>query len=84
MDTIEYESPAWREDLAAPANLISHLLSVVPYEHVDTGKRVKLPPRQQREYVRPPKGTERLVPERYVVRSASAAGPERDEDDEDR
>jgi polyphosphate kinase 2 len=53
----------------ARLNLISHLLSVVPYEHVDEGKRPKLPPRQKRKYLRPPKRTERLVPERYVVHS---------------
>ena len=53
----------------ARLNLISHLLSLVPHEHVPGGKRPKLPPRQKRKYVRPPKRTERLVPERYVVRS---------------
>ena len=52
----------------ARLNLISHLLSVVPYEHIDEGKRPKLPPRQKRKYVRPPKRTERLVPTRYLVR----------------
>ena len=52
----------------ARLNLISHLLSMVPYERLDEGGRPKLPPRQEREYVRPPKRTERLVPERYVVR----------------
>ena len=53
---------------SARLNLIDHLLSLVPYEHVDDGRHVKLPPRQQREYLRPPKRTERLVPERYRVR----------------
>jgi hypothetical protein len=28
---------------------------------------VELPPRQRRKYKRPPKRTERLVPERYIV-----------------
>jgi polyphosphate kinase 2 len=51
----------------ARLNLISHLLSIVPYEHLDEGKRPKLPARQKRKYQRPPKRTERLVPERYVV-----------------
>jgi polyphosphate kinase 2 len=51
----------------ARLNLISHLLSVVPYEHLQPRKRIKLPPRQRRKYERPPKRTERLVPERYVV-----------------
>jgi polyphosphate kinase 2 len=53
---------------AARLNLISHLLSLVPYEHLDKDKPVKLPPRQRRPYVRPPKQTERLVPTRYSVR----------------
>ena len=30
---------------------------------------MKLPPRQRRKYERPPKQTERIVPERYVVRA---------------
>ncbi len=51
----------------ARLNLISHLLSLVPYEHLPDGKRIKLPPRQQRKYLRPPKRTEHLVPERYAV-----------------
>jgi polyphosphate kinase 2 len=53
---------------SARLNLISHLLSLVPYEHLEEGKRLKLPPRQRRRYVRPPKRDERLVPARYVVR----------------
>ena len=53
----------------ARLNLIGHLLSIVPYEHVHEDKRPKLPPRQKRKYLRPPKRTERVVPERYVVRS---------------
>jgi polyphosphate kinase len=53
---------------AARLNLISHLLSLVPYEHLDKAKPVKLPPRQRRKYIRPPKGTEHLVPDRYTVR----------------
>jgi polyphosphate kinase 2 len=52
----------------ARLNLISHLLSIVPYKHPAQAKPVKLPPRQKRKYVRPPKQTERLVPERYRVR----------------
>ena len=48
-------------------NLISHLLSLIPYEKPDEAKQPKLPPRQQRKYLRPPKQTQRLVPERYVV-----------------
>jgi polyphosphate kinase 2 len=53
----------------ARLNLISHLLSVVPYEHLHAARPPKLPPRQKRKYTRPPKRTERVVPERYVVRS---------------
>ncbi len=51
----------------ARLNLISHLLSIVPYEHLDKRKAIKLPPRQRRKYKRPPKRTERLVPTRYSV-----------------
>jgi polyphosphate kinase len=53
---------------AARLNLISHLLSIVPYERIDRGDALKLPPRQRRKYQRPPKSSERLVPERYTVR----------------
>jgi polyphosphate kinase 2 (PPK2 family) len=53
----------------ARLNLIGHLLSLIPYEHVDEGRRPKLPPRQTREYLRPPKRTEHIVPTRYVVRA---------------
>ncbi|HUB74812.1 MAG TPA: polyphosphate kinase 2 [Solirubrobacteraceae bacterium] len=52
----------------ARLNLIGHLLSVVPYEHPKQPKPPRLPARQQRAYVRPPKLTQRLVPTRYVVR----------------
>jgi polyphosphate kinase 2 len=51
----------------ARLNLISHLLSSVPYEPSDRRVAVKLPPRQRRKYRRPPKSSERLVPERYRV-----------------
>jgi polyphosphate kinase 2 len=51
----------------ARLNLISHLLTLVPYEHLDDAKHVKLPPRQRRKYQRPPKRTERLVPTRFEV-----------------
>jgi polyphosphate kinase 2 len=51
----------------ARLNLISHLLSIVPYEHLDKAKTVKLPPRQSRKYERPSRLTERLVPTRYQV-----------------
>jgi polyphosphate kinase len=51
----------------ARLNLISHLLTVVPYERPEKAKRVKLPARQRRQYKRPPRHGERLVPERFVV-----------------
>ena len=53
----------------ARLNLMSHLLSLVPYEHLDNVRRRKLPPRQQRTYLRPPKRTEHLVPAVYTVHS---------------
>jgi polyphosphate kinase 2 len=66
-------SPWWvveaDDKRTARLNLISHLLSIVPYEHIDEGKRPKLPPRQKRKYVRPPQRTERFVPIRYEVSS---------------
>jgi polyphosphate kinase 2 len=51
----------------ARLNLISHLLTVVPYERPEKAKRVKLPARQRRRYKRPSRRGERLVPERFVV-----------------
>jgi len=54
---------------SARLNLIEHLLSLIPYERPDKAKKPKLPPRQKRKYERPPRETEHLVPERYVVRS---------------
>jgi polyphosphate kinase 2 len=64
------ESPWWvveaDDKRTARLNLIAHLLSQVPYEQLDHDK-VKLPPRQKRPYVRPPKSTERFVPVRYEV-----------------
>ena len=47
-------------------NLISHLLSLIPYEEVPQQK-VKLPPRQSRAYVRPPLRDQNFVPVRYQV-----------------
>jgi polyphosphate kinase len=67
-------SPWWvveaDDKRTARLNLISHLLSLVPYKHLDDGKAVKLPKRQERKYLRPPKRTERLVPTRYTVKSS--------------
>ena len=64
------ESPWWvveaDDKRTARLNLISHLLSQVPYERLPVGN-VELPPRQERGYERPPKKTQRMVPARYVV-----------------
>jgi polyphosphate kinase 2 len=63
-------SPWWvveaDDKRTARLNLIHHLLAEVPYERLDAG-HVKLPKRQEREYRRPPKASQRFVPERYVV-----------------
>jgi polyphosphate kinase len=50
----------------ARLNLIAHLLSLVPYQHVPR-KQIKLPPRQKRKYERPPRDTQTYVPQRYIV-----------------
>ena len=50
----------------ARLNLISHLLDQIPYESVEH-KKIKLPPRQERSYVRPPVSTQVFVPSRYEV-----------------
>ena len=64
------ETPWWvvesDDKRTARLNLISHLLSLVPYQRVEL-PRVKLPERQQRPYQRPPKETERIVPARYEM-----------------
>jgi len=51
---------------SARLNLISHLLEQIPYRRVDQ-ERIKLPPRQDRPYERPPKSSEKRVPERFRV-----------------
>ncbi len=51
----------------ARLNLISHLLSRVPYERLAAPAPVELPPRQHRPYERPPRQLERHVPETYAV-----------------
>ncbi|MEM6392841.1 MAG: polyphosphate kinase 2 [Planctomycetota bacterium] len=49
----------------ARLNVISHLLSIVPYEDL-TPKPIELPPRQQQNgYVRPPMEDQTFVPELY-------------------
>jgi polyphosphate kinase 2 len=51
---------------SARLNLVSHLLSLVPYQPVGQ-TQVVLPPRQDRAYVRPPIDSQTFVPVRYVV-----------------
>jgi polyphosphate kinase len=52
---------------SAHLNLISHLLSLIPYRSVPQ-ENVKLPPRQERSYIRPPKSVQgTTVPIRYRV-----------------
>jgi polyphosphate kinase 2 (PPK2 family) len=50
----------------ARLNVISHLLSLVPYGDVPHGEIV-LPPRQQRNYQRPPFDSQAWIPSRFVV-----------------
>jgi polyphosphate kinase 2 len=52
---------------AARLNIISHLLETVPHQDVPH-EHVKLPPRQERAYSRPPIDSQTWVPQRYVVR----------------
>lgn len=63
------DSPWWVVEAdnkkRARLNCIHHLLSQIPYEDLSPEK-IKLPPRQKNEgYVRPPKSSERHVPEVY-------------------
>jgi polyphosphate kinase 2 len=51
---------------SARLNLVSHLLSLVPYEGVEHPE-VELPPRQNRAYKRPPIDSQTWVPRRYIV-----------------
>jgi polyphosphate kinase len=50
----------------ARLNLISHLLSLVPYQPIEHDEIV-LPPVQHRAYVRPPIDSQTFVPGRYLV-----------------
>jgi len=52
---------------SAHLNLISHFLTLIPYKPVPQTD-IKLPPRQKRKYVRPPKSSMHMVPVRYEVR----------------
>src|SRR3954454_13105465 len=64
------ESPWWvveaDDKRTMRLNLISHLLSCIPYEKLPR-ETVERPPRQERRYVRPPRQTQNYVPRRYVV-----------------
>ena len=51
---------------AAHLNLISHFLTLIPYESVPH-QGIELPARQRRAYERPPKGLQTMVPVRYAV-----------------
>lgn len=50
----------------ARLNLIAHLLSLVPYEPVPH-RSVDVPPRQERPYTRPPRDSQRWIPQRYTL-----------------
>ena len=54
---------------AARLNVISHLLTQIPYEDVPR-EDIELPPRQERGYKRPPIDSQRWIPERYEVGKA--------------
>jgi len=63
------ESPWWvveaDDKRRARLNCISHLLHLIPYQPV-VRESLELPPRPAAKgYVRPPKGTQHFVPERY-------------------
>ncbi|WP_068278056.1 polyphosphate kinase 2 [Aldersonia kunmingensis] len=51
---------------SARLNVISHLLSLIPYVEVEHEK-VELPPRQERAYIRPPMESQNWIPVRYEV-----------------
>jgi polyphosphate kinase len=51
----------------ARLNLIRHLLTLIPYDLVPR-QPIDLPPRQERPYARPPKDSQRWVPQYYKVR----------------
>ncbi len=52
---------------AARLNVISHLLSMVPYGDLPHSD-IELPPRQQRDYQRPPMESQAWIPTRYIVK----------------
>jgi polyphosphate kinase 2 len=68
--TDTHDSPWWvveaDDKRTARLNLISHLLTQLPYQRLAEAP-VTLPGRQRRRYQRPPRSSERTVPERYLV-----------------
>jgi polyphosphate kinase len=64
------ESPWWVVDAdnkrSARLNLISHLLSQLPYQPIEHAT-IELPERQHRAYVRPPVESQNFIPRRYEV-----------------
>ena len=64
------DSPWWVVEAdskkTAHLNLITHLLRQFPYQPVSLDN-IKLPPRQERKYQRPPKSSQQMVPTWYVV-----------------
>ncbi|MCX5041723.1 polyphosphate kinase 2 [Aldersonia sp. NBC_00410] len=51
---------------SARLNVISHFLSLIPYEDVPHEK-IELPPRQERSYARPPIDSQNWIPRRFEV-----------------
>ena len=51
---------------SAHLNLMTHFLALIPYKEVPH-EDIKLPPRQKRSYIRPPKTSQRMVPINYEV-----------------
>src|SRR5438270_5067112 len=52
---------------SAHLNLISHFVTLIPHKPVPQTD-IKLPPRQKRKYVRPPRSSMHMVPVKYEVR----------------
>jgi hypothetical protein len=55
---------------SARLNLISHLLSQIPYETIEHPP-IELPPRQRRAYKRPPIDSQSWIPTAYEVSNHS-------------
>jgi hypothetical protein len=50
---------------AARLNAIKHILSVIPYEDVIQTEDIKIPPKQEDNYERPPLREQTFVPQDY-------------------